>query len=341
VPFEAPLPSDTRIFVVDDDPAIAMTLEKFLVRAGYQVTAFTHPKEALGAIEADPPEILLTDHNMPDMKGLELAEAAQEVDPDIHVIMITGESYAAAVAESLRMRLDEFLTKPLDLPVLDKAITRAVQRRAQELYHRALHRWMHEELDRRSLEIERMSVGTLEALMIALEARSEHFRGHSRAVARYAHAVAEAIGLPPEDLREIRIAGLLHDVGMIGVPDRIVEKPDTLDPEEFEILRRHCETGARILAPLRHLDTVARYILEHHERLDGSGYPARKKGDEISMGGAVVGLAEMYTALLETRPYRDAVSRVNAFRTLEAAAGKWFPEELIQALMEEVVKQED
>jgi putative nucleotidyltransferase with HDIG domain len=167
-----------------------------------------------------------------------------------------------------------------------------------------------------------------------MDARSPHFKGHSRAVAMQAAAVAQCIGLGDEDIETVRTAGLLHDVGMIAVPDSIVDKPDALSEEERDLVRQHCWTGARILGPMKHLGPASVYILDHHERWDGSGYPNGKKGDEISLGGQIVGITEAWTAMIESRAYREGRSHEEGFETLRAHQGEWFTEQLVDALIE-------
>jgi putative nucleotidyltransferase with HDIG domain len=175
-------------------------------------------------------------------------------------------------------------------------------------------------------------LGTLDSLVNALEARSSHFSGHSQGVADRAERIARAVGVSDEEVHFIHSAGLLHDIGMIAVPDSVVQKPGALDRRETELIREHCRTGARILEPMTHLGPAITYVLEHHERLDGSGYPEGKRGDEISVGGQIVGLAEAWTALLEERTYRDRMPEADARATLSAASGSWFADDLVKAL---------
>ena len=119
---------------------------------------------------------------------------------------------------------------------------------------------------------------------------------------------------------------------MIAVPEYLVDKPEPLEPEEYVVVRSHCRKGVEILAPMTHLGFSVRYILEHHERLDGSGYPDHKRGDEISLGGQIVGLAEAWTAILEQRSYRPPLTRGEAIEMISATSGVWFAPELIKTL---------
>jgi putative nucleotidyltransferase with HDIG domain len=194
--------------------------------------------------------------------------------------------------------------------------------------------WMYRTMDRNAQAVRDVTLGTLTALINALDARSPHFRGHSQAVAMQAAAVAQTLGLTEGEVEMVRIAGLLHDIGMIAVPDAIVDKPEALTPAEVQVIREHCATGAAIIEPMKHLAAARLYILEHHERLDGSGYPAGKRGDEISLGGQIVGIAEAWTGILESRPHRGALSRKAGLEILRGHQDRWFSAEVTEALIE-------
>ena len=184
-------------------------------------------------------------------------------------------------------------------------------------------------------------MGTLASLVNALEARSAHFVGHSESVATCAEEVARALDLADEEVEAIRTAGLLHDIGMIAIPDYLIDKREPLEPSEYETIQAHAAKGAEIMAPMIHMASSLGYVLEHHERVDGSGYPKGKKGDEISLGGQIVGLAEAWTAIVERRAYRPKLTRAEAMDTLQASAGRWFTEELLGALRRTQLESEE
>ena len=140
------------------------------------------------------------------------------------------------------------------------------------------------------------------------------------------------LDLSDEEVEAIRQAGLLHDVGMIAVPDGVVNKPGRLSESELEVIRNHCRKGQEILEPMAHLRSVGRYVLEHHERLDGTGYPDGKGGDQISLGGQIVAVAETWTALTEERSYRPSTPKAEAMEAIREASGQWFSGPLVQAL---------
>ncbi len=182
--------------------------------------------------------------------------------------------------------------------------------------------------------LERAVFQSLLGLANALEAKDTYTRGHSERVAGLARRMALGIGLGRATAETIAQAGLLHDLGKIGVPERILKKPGPLTPEEWEIMRRHPVTGAQIVAPLEFFDEGAIILRHHHERLDGSGYPDGLRGEMIPLGARIVAVADVYDALTSDRPYRPGVSHGEALERLLAEAGKTLDERLTTLCVE-------
>jgi len=330
--FQLPDYENEPLFLVDDEKDVLDSLERFLTRAGYQVRPFSSGEEALQAVQQEAPKVLVTDKNMPGMDGLELAQLAAEFDPNMRVILVTGVGDEATAQAALRLRVADYLTKPLDLQELARSAHKAFMAYARDEYTQSTELWLRREVNRQTREIRELTLGTLATLLKALEARSPHFKGHSEAVGECAEGIARALELEDAEVEAIRTAGLLHDIGMIAVPDGVVQKPGDLTSEELKAVRDHCRRGADILEPLSHLGPSITYIYQHHERLDGSGYPEALRGDEISLGGQIVGLAETWNAMTEDRSFRDRMTKSDAMDTLTAAADRWYPTRLIKAL---------
>jgi putative two-component system response regulator len=332
--FYVPEIEDVGVFVVDDDRTSLELAEAFVRRIGHPVRAFSDARQALEAIKSEPPKILVTDMVMPDLSGVDLAHQARAVDPDMGVVLMTAYGDAGSAAATTHVGISTVVAKPIDLETLRRALQSAFLRRAADDHHRAMVNWMYDAMARNAAEIRDVTLGTLTSLMNALDARSPHFRGHSKAVALQAAALAEKLGLDEQEVEAVRIAGMLHDIGMIGVPDSVIEKPESLTPAEMELIRSHCEAGAAIIEPMKHIGAAPRYVLEHHERWDGSGYPHGRKRDEVSLGGQIVGISEAWTATLESRAHREKWSRERAIDILVAHQDEWFTEEVTQALIE-------
>ncbi len=225
-----------------------------------------------------------------------------------------------------------YIKKPPEPVSLARSVQRAFHQQAAEEHHRAMVGWMKLELDRRAAAIREVTISTLAAFANALDLRSPHFHGHSRAVAMQSAAIAESLGLGPDEIESIRTAGLLHDVGMMAVPDSLVEKNSSLTDEEFQVIRSHCDRGVEILQPMKHLSAEIRYVYEHHERWNGSGYPHGKSGEEISLGGQIVGIAEAWISILGSRAYRAGMQREEGLKLLAELSGQWFSPGVTEAL---------
>ena len=166
--------------------------------------------------------------------------------------------------------------------------------------------------------IESVSTRVAQALINAMEAKSPYLRGHSHRVAAVAATVAAEMDLSEETIEQVRLAGHLHDVGKIGVREYVLDKPGALTVEEFAHVKEHVSIGLNILAPLPHLGPVLQFIAHHHERTDGSGYPAGLSGEQVSLGGRIIGAADALDALTSPRAYRQAMTVEDALESLAA-----------------------
>jgi putative two-component system response regulator len=320
------------VLIVDDDESAATLNMTILEAVGYSVTSFEKPSELLAAIKEGVPTVVLTDFDMPEMSGLDLAQRAHEVDPAVRVIMATGSGDENTAQAAPRMGISDYLKKPPEPVALARSVQRAFHERAAEDHHRAMVTWMKLELDRRAQAIRDVTISTLAALANALDLRSPHFHGHSKAVSMQSAAIAEAMGMSDDEVEAVRVAGLLHDVGMMAVPDSLVEKEGALTDDEFTVIRTHCDRAVEILEPMKHLGDSIRYVHEHHERVNGSGYPKGKAGAEISLGGQIVGISEAWIAILESRAYRSGLPREEGLQMLQELSGQWFSNEVTKAL---------
>ena len=179
------------------------------------------------------------------------------------------------------------------------------------------------------LRLQRSIGQSLLGLANALEAKDAYTRGHSERVGRWSRLIAASMGLPAETVQTIAQAGLLHDIGKIGVPEAVLRKPGTLDEREWALMRRHPVIGSQIVAPFECLAGVAVVIRHHHERHDGSGYPDGLAGDAIPLGARIVAVADVFDALTSDRPYRAALTREAALEHLMSGAGAWLDEDVV------------
>ncbi|MEJ2239152.1 MAG: response regulator [Gemmatimonadales bacterium] len=328
-----------NILVVDDEAALRKALGGFLGNQGYKVTLAASGDEALQQLERDHVSLMLLDIRMPGLSGIDVVPRALEIDPDLAIVMLTAVDDAMSAALCMQRGALDYLSKPLELTTLERAITRALRRRDTMLQERGIATWLKEEVTLRTQEMERapqreaeLTVATLEALVNALEAKNAYLGGHSARVAAFAATIASQLNLPDEEIEQVRVGGRLHDLGMIGIREAVLDKQGPLTDEEFEHVKQHVTIGAQILAPLTHLAPMVSFVKSHHERWDGGGYPDGLSGEEIPLGARIIGAAEVYDALTTNRPYMESKSPDDAVTRMREITGQVLDPNVMDAL---------
>lgn len=191
-----------------------------------------------------------------------------------------------------------------------------------------------EKLERQSSELKDLVVGFTSSMAHALEAKSPWSRGHSERVGMYCERIAIKMGLPRSEIKNLKLAGLLHDIGKIGMHDHLLEKPEKLTIEEFNLIKKHPELGAKILSEIKHLQDIIPAIEHHHERFDGGGYPHGIGGKDIPLGARILHVADSFEAITDDRPYRRARDYETAVREIIRNSGTQFDPEVVRAFLE-------
>jgi putative two-component system response regulator len=308
----------TRVLVADDTESVRALFRKLLMAEGHDVIAVPDGAEALDAVEKHHPDIVLLDVQMPRVGGLEVCRRLKS-DPATRltpVVLVTGQADMSDRIKGIEAGADEFLTKPVHPHELRARVA-------------SLSRMKHliDALD--------SAEAAFLTLALTIEARDPNTNGHCERLAHHAVLLGRTLGLGAADLDALHRGGYLHDVGKVGVPDSVLLKPGKLTPEEMELMRRHPEIGDTLCAPLQSLRHVRPIILSHHERLDGSGYPAGLKGDQVPLLAQIVGIVDVYDALTSPRPYRAALSPDEAGQHVkeEMAQGK-FARQYVEAFLD-------
>ncbi|MCM2258028.1 MAG: response regulator [Vicinamibacteria bacterium] len=299
-----------RVLVCDDTAANREMLQAVLEEAGYTVVAESDGSAAVHAIEEYRPDLVILDIRMPGLDGFEVCEWIKR-SPEtefLPVVLVTAFGDHADRAHSARVGADDFLTLPVNRLEL---LARVRSLRRLRAYHDDLE-------DHQSVVLSLASV---------LEAKDPYTRGHSARVGELAARLALQMGLPAALSEQLKIAGLLHDIGKVGVPERLINKPGRLTDEEFLTIMSHPGGGATMVRPLRTVRDVLPVIRHHHERWDGHGYPDKLRGEEIPLGARVLAIADAFDALTSDRSYRKALAAEEAIATLarETVEGKWDP----------------
>lgn len=329
----------TRVLVVDDEDTIRLVLAKYLKTRGFDVATAESGDAALEMLSGSRFDIMLCDVRMPGLSGVEIVPTALEMDPDLGIVMLSAVNDAPTATEALSNGVLDYLTKPIELEQLYSAVNRALHKRVLLREQRRVERQIREEVAERTKEVERekahlrdLTVSVVEMLVGVMETKDLFLRGHSARVADLAASIADYMGLAPDVVEDIRIAGRLHDVGNIGIRDDVLCKPGPLNPDEFEHVKDHVRIGVEILSPLRHIERVVAFVGDHHEHFDGSGYPHTRAGENISIGGRILAAADAFDALISARPYRTPMTPDEAVEQLRQSVGTLLDPRVYEAL---------
>lgn len=341
----ADMAGPVQILVVDDEEPIRNALKKFLSQQQFEVYAAGTGDDALQQLRRHRIALMLCDIRMPGTSGVDLVPQAIEIEPELAILMLTAVNDATSAALCMQRGAMDYLTKPIELADLGRAVQRALKRREMLGENRQLNQWLKEEVSTRTAELqrergklERLSIATLEALVNALEAKDPYMRGHSARVADLSATIAHQLGLAEEDLEHVRVAGRLHDIGKIGTRESVLNKQGALTPDEFEHVKQHVVIGSQILAPLSHLGDIIPAVRHHHERWDGTGYPDGLRGEAIPIGARIIGAAEVFDALSTSRAYQEKMSPENAVERIADLSGTVLDPQVVEALSAVVAK---
>lgn len=319
-----------RILLVDDEPLILDLLTRALRAAGYRnLTATTESTRVPGALRSLRPDLILVDWHMPGTDGKRLLAAIRaRLRPGawIPVIVLTGDGSSEVRRVALAAGADEFLNKPFEAIEVGLRVSNLLATRFLHLAGRRRNVELEQKVRERTRELARAQQDIVDRLTQAVEFRDHETGGHTRRVGRLSARLAGRLGLARREVDLIRIAAPLHDIGKIAIPDRILHKAGALSDEEFEHMKRHTESGARLLGQgttevLRYAEVIAR---SHHERWDGHGYPAGLAGEQIPIAARIVSVADFYDALASDRPYRGRWPRHSILAEIEREAGARF-----------------
>ncbi|MBI5444580.1 MAG: response regulator [Deltaproteobacteria bacterium] len=332
-----------KILVVDDEDFLLESMCDFFQRRGYETYGASTGEEALAIVKRKRPHIVLLDLMLAPggLNGFSVLKYIREADRTVKVIMITGMAMDAESARrAAELGVSDYLHKPVDFEKLEKEAIPKIGAQLFEDFRREA-----DECRRLYEELKGDVIRTITALAKALDARDRYTYGHSERVAEYAEAIAREMGLPEQEISDIRIGGLLHDLGKIAMSDEVLRKPGRLTEEEYEEVKRHATDGARILSTIPRLGRVVDMVLHHHERYDGQGYPHGLNRAAIPQGAQVIALADTldnvascilavsdsFDAMTSPRPYRAARTPREAVQEILRCRGTQFDPVVVDA----------
>lgn len=332
-----------RILIADDEPSVRELLSLLCKQMGYQVVAAENGAEALRHARLDTPDLVLLDAMMPEMDGFSATKHLR-TDPStaaVPIVILTALNTREDRLRAIAAGANDFLSKPVDSEELMLRVKNNLQ---FKMFHDFLKRHasiLEEQVDERTRRlteafdtlkrahstIEDIHRDTIFRLAALAEYRDEDTGAHIRRIGYYARELARTLGLDREFCESIFYAAMPHDIGKVAVPDAVLLKPGKLTEGEWEVMRGHTSFGARILAGSQspYLRMGARIAQHHHERWDGSGYPAGLRGDAIPLAARIVAIADNYDALRSVRPYKPSFDHRTTCRIIEVGDGRTLP----------------
>lgn len=296
--------SPYKIMAVDDDSGILDSLKVVLQRSGYGLVCYTNPLEAIETLKKEHFDLLLLDFIMDPLHGDQVVQDIREFDKNLYILLLTGHKDLAPPLETLKkLDIQGYCEKSDSFEQLLLLIQSGLK--SVEQMH--LISSINEELNEKNEELEKAYLDTIGILRQTVEAKDTYTRGHSDRVSAYSVLIGEKLELSDKDIHTLKIGGLFHDIGKIGVPDSILLKSSKLSDDEYSQIKNHPSIGAHILGDVPMFQDIIPIVLHHHERFDGNGYPSQLKGTDIPYFARIAAVADTFDAMTSKRSYRDSL----------------------------------
>src|SRR5450755_4271700 len=334
--------ADERILIVDDEDIVREAICSILSQAGFECRPMSSGTEALAILESDHDfSLVLSDVIMQGMDGLTLLARIRQEHPDIPVVMVTAVHDISVALAAIRNGAYDYLLKPFEREQLLNTVSRALENRRLKVENRtyqtnleSLVKARTDQLQAAMASLERSYDITLETLGDALDLKDRETEGHSKRVTAFTIAIARAMGLPRDQINTIARGAFLHDIGKIAIPDKILQKPGKLEPDEMTIMREHAYHGYQIVKKIPFLAEAAEIVYSHQEWFNGSGYPRNLKGAEIPLGARIFSVADTLDAITSDRIYRRKQTLEAAREEIAKWAGRQFDPDVVKIFLE-------
>lgn len=318
-----------NILLVDDEEDNLALLYRTL-RGTYNLERKTSPLKALEILREKPFELVISDHKMPEMDGVEFLKHVQVEHPQVMRILLTAYSDANILIDAINYaKIYRYVKKPFNPEELQLIVSSALE------YYQLKY-----DNDKLIQDLKELFSGTIKAIMEALDAKDSYTSGRSRRITYYSIIIAKQLGLSSIDTGKVELAGMLHDIGMIGVSDEILYKIDALSQEEYDEIKKHITYSVKILEDIKQLKDVVEIIKYHHEKYDGTGYPYGIRGDEIPIGSRIIAIADAFDSIISNRIYRNSIELDEALIKIKEGSGTQFDPVVVKAFEDcfEIIK---
>lgn len=320
-----------KIIGVDDETGILDTLKVFLNKAGYGFVGVSDPLEAIQRVKEEHFDLMLLDFIMTPVHGDQVVEAIREFNKDLYILLLTGHKDLAPPLETIkRLDIQGYCEKSDKFDQLILLVESGIKAISQM----NLIREINNELKDTYEKLEKAYLESIETLRFTVEAKDTYTRGHSDRVSEYSVLIGKKLKLSDEDINTLKIGGLFHDIGKIGVPDSILLKDSKLTDDEYSEIKNHPSIGAHILSNATIFKSVLPVVKHHHERYDGNGYPGKLKGEEIPLLARIAAVADSFDAMTSKRTYRNSLTLDIVRAEIEKCKGSQFDPNCADAFLD-------
>lgn len=341
---------EIKILVIDDDENLRNTIEAFFEDLEYDVYTAEDGKKGIEIFRRESPDIVLSDLRMPGVDGFKVIDVIKNESEKTPIIVISGIGIMEDALDAIKRGAWEYIMKPIyDMGVLEHAVKKSLERSELIRENEKYQLFLEEMVEDRTAELQneintrkkaesdlvitmnrlRQTIdGVVEAIVMAVEIRDRYTAGHQKRVASLAEAIAREMGIGSEIIEGISVASKIHDLGKLAVPSEILTKPTMLTETEFDIIKTHAQYGYDILKNVEFSWPVAEIVYQHHERIDGSGYPRGLSNDEILLEAKILSVSDVVEAMASHRPYRPSLGLEDALEEIEKNNGKLYDKEV-------------
>lgn len=310
-----------KIIVVDDEQGIVDSLSIFLKRSGYDFTGLTNPLEAIERVRNEHFDMMILDFMMDPIHGDEVVEEIRKFNKDLYILLLTGHKDLAPPLETIkRLEIQGYCEKSDKFDQLLLLIESGIKSIEQMNTIKTINKQLHDKNE----ELERAYLDTIGILRQTVEAKDPYTRGHSDRVSEYSVLIGKKLGLDEKTLHILKIGGLFHDIGKIGIPDSILLKESKLSDEEYSQIKNHPMIGVHMLGDAAIFTDILPIVKHHHERYDGRGYPSQLVGDDIPYVARIAAVADTFDAMTSKRSYRDSLPIDVVRAEIERCSGTQF-----------------
>ncbi|MBI5206919.1 MAG: response regulator [Candidatus Firestonebacteria bacterium] len=328
-----------NILIIDDELMPRYSI-KMVLKEKYNVFIADGGVDGLNLMNQNPADLVVLDLRMPDMDGITVLREIKGKHPETEVVLLTAHATIDSARNALRLGAFDYLMKPFDkddlLNVVERGLRKKNDKEMEKMEKEGLkdiNKNLEDEIAGAREKLLLFYEGTVKALIRTIDAKDHYTYSHSEHVAKLSFLIAEVLGLSDTLKRKLKQSPIIHDIGKIGIEEIILKKKGPLSSEEFVIIKKHPDIGARIVQPVPFLEDVVPIILYHHERFDGNGYPRGLKGEEIPIEARIVAVADAVDAMLRKRPYREALPMERVLKVLTDEAGSQFDPVIVDIII--------